>query len=166
MAKTQILTHMAPRDIPLWAAYYLSPEGQTYTSWEFDVITGQPDDPGAFYPANLRKQALYVNGLKIDAVAWLFGTPTLIECKPNATCGAIGQILSYQKYFRMMTGLTAGMLIVCRRMPQQIKTLCDLDGIVYRLVEPAPDYIVAQAERDVLPKIEKKTFLPLLAALQ
>ena len=55
---------------------------------------GNPKDPGAFYPNNARRQSLYLSSLKIDAIAWFLNTPRIIEFKPDAGCGAVGQVLS------------------------------------------------------------------------
>lgn len=160
------MKHMAPRDIPLFATYLFTPEGQAYTAWEFDVLVGDPEDPGAHYPMNQRRQALYLNSLKIDAVGWLFSTPTLIECKPNGGLGAIGQILSYQKWYQIIFGVKPKGIIVCARMSRQCLTLCILDDIDVRIVQPANDVMVTQANNYVRPLIKPLSVLPQFAAVQ
>lgn len=166
MSTPQILTHMSQKDIPLFATYYFTAEGQSYQGWEFDVVIGDPEDPGAHYPPNLRRQALYLNSLKIDALGWYFNTPTLIECKPNATCGAIGQVLSYQKWYRMNFGIQPAMMIVCQRMSRQIETLCLYDQIAVRRVLPA-DYLTTQrCIAEVRTKIVDRSKQLLYSALQ
>lgn len=166
MSGPQILTHMSAKDIPLFATYYLSPEGQSYQGWEFDVQVGDPDDPGAHYPPNMRRQTLYLNSLKIDALGWFFDTPTLIECKPNATCGAIGQVLSYQKWYRMNFGRSPSMMIVCQRMPKQIETLCAIDQITVRKVLPADPYTTQRVIQEIRSKIVDKSKQLLYTALR
>lgn len=165
MGRTQIMVHMAPQDIPLFAAYYLTQEGQSYHTWEFDVLVGDPEEPGAFYPDSARRRALYINALKIDAVGWFFDTPTLIECKPNANCGAIGQVLVYQKWYELIFNRTPSMLIVCQRMTRQIRLMCDIMGITYRVLTPAPDYAVHAVEREIPAKIQIRSVLPILQSV-
>ena len=165
MARTQVFTHMAPRDIPLFAAYVLTPEGQDYQAWEFDVLVGDPEEPGSHYPASARRQALYLNSLKIDAVGWFYDTPKLIECKPVAGCGAIGQVLVYQKWYQLIFDRTPSMLIVCRQMTRQIQIMCDIMGIGYKCLYPADDYTITKAISYVKPLIRKRSILPLFQAV-
>ena len=160
MSRPQILKHMAEKDIPLWTSYFLSAEGQAYTAWEFDVLVGDPEEPGPFFPMSARRQALYINALKIDAVGWFFSTPTLIECKPNASCSAIGQILVYQEWYRLIFGLQPSMMIVCRRMARQVQTYCAIEEIAVRIVEPADTYQITQSIQQVRPMIQVKSVLP------
>lgn len=160
MSRAQILKHMAPRDIPLFATYFLSPEGQNYTAWEFDVLVGDPDEPGPFFPEAQRRQAMYLNSLKIDAVGWLFETPTLIECKPNGNLGAYGQVTAYRKWYQLIFNITPGCLIVCRRMSRQVKILCDIAEIAVRVVDPASEWDTSRAIAAVRPMVQRKSILP------
>lgn len=163
MAK-QIMTHMMPRDVPLFCTYYQTTEGQAYQAWEFDVLVGDPEDPGAFYPDSARRRSLYVNALKIDAVGWFFATPTIIEVKPQGTCGAIGQLVTYKHWYRLNYQRDASIMLVCRRISGQVAAMCLSLDIAVRVIDPAPDYIVSAVERDIARKIEKRSILPLLQA--
>ena len=165
MSRAHIIKHMAEKDIPLWASYFLSAEGQAYTAWEFDVLVGDPEEPGPFFPASLRRQALYLNALKIDAVGWFFATPTLIECKPNAGLAALGQIIGYQEWYHLIFGLKPSMMIVCHRMARQVQTLCTIKGVAVRIVNPAELYRIAQAIKQVRPLIQVKSILPQFQAV-
>ncbi len=165
MSAPLIMRHMMPRDIPLFSTYVLSPEGQDYHAWEFDVIVGDPDDPGPFYPANVRRQALYLNALKIDAVGWFFATPTLIECKPNAGLSAIGQIAGYQEWYNLIFGVKPRGMIVCQRMTRQIETLCILQNIEVRRVQPADPSTVLRATEYVRHRIERRSIIPIIRSV-
>jgi hypothetical protein len=160
MPRSQIFKHMMPKDIPVFATYVLSPEGQTYTSWEFDVLVGQPTDPGPFYPLEKRRQALYLNALKIDAIGWLYNTPTLIECKPDARLSAIGQIESYARWYQRMFNILPRKMIVCESMRGQVQTIAEEMNILVRIV-PAADYLtIADAIAYVTPKIGPSPLFP------
>lgn len=165
MAAVQILKHMMPRDIPVWASYFYTPEGQSYTNWEFDVLIGAPRDPGAHYPDSARKQAMYLNALKIDAVGWLFGTPRLIEFKPVAGLGALGQVIGYQRWYQLIFGVKPQAIICCSEMSDQVQTLCLIDDITVRILPPANDYQVMRAIEMVKPLIKKLSILPEIAAV-
>ena len=165
MSRAQILKHMAEKDVPLWVTYFRSPEGQAYTAWEFDVLVGDPEEPGPFFPASLRRQALYLNALKIDAVGWFFATPTLIECKPNAGLAALGQIIGYQEWYHLIFGLKPSMMIVCHRMSRQVQTLCIIKEVAVRIVQPSDPYQIDQSIRQVRPLIQVKSILPQFQAV-
>lgn len=165
MSGPQILKHMMPRDIPLWATYFFSPEGQHYTAWEFDVLVGDPQHPGYHFPPEQIRQALYLNCLKIDAVGWLFSTPTLIECKPKAGLGALGQVDGYQEWYRIIFGIKPRGLIVCEEMSRQVETLCMLKDIQVVRVRPANDATVSQAIAQVRALIQKLSVLPAIQAV-
>lgn len=151
---------MMPRDIPPFCSYLLSPEGQSYTGWQFDEIIGDPDDPGALYPMHLRKQALYLGSLKIDAVAWLFSTPTLIECKPDATLSAIGQIESYATWYRLTYDYSPRKMIVCESMRRQVQTVASEYKIEVRIFPPASPETIAKAMAYVAPLITLSPLFP------
>lgn len=157
---TQLFVHMMPKDIPPFCTYVFTPEGQGYTSWEFDVIVGDPDDPGPFFPMAQRQQSLYVGALKIDAIAWLYNTPTLIECKPDATLSAIGQIESYALWYEILYGIYPRKMIVCESMRRQVQTICTHKSIEVRLCPPANTETIAKAMVYIAPLIQPPPLFP------
>lgn len=165
MSRPQIAKHMFPRDLPVWATYYLSEEGQQYTGWEFDVLVGNPFDPGSFYPPEARRQAIYLNSLKIDAIAWFQNTPRIIEFKPDAGCGAIGQVLIYQEWYNRIFGLRPLGMVVCEYMSDQIVSVAEYLGIRVLQVKPSTAEVTQRAEWDVERKIVHRSILPVLSAL-
>ena len=165
MSRPQIAKHMFPRDLPVWATYYLSEEGQQYTGWEFDVLVGNPYDPGSFYPPEARKQAIYLNSLKIDAVAWFYDSPRIIEFKPDAGSGAIGQVLVYQEWYFRIFGVKPPGLIVCESMSPQVASIATYLDIRVLQLPPSPRAITQQAEWAVERKIVHRSILPILSAL-
>lgn len=160
MPATQTFKHMFPNDIPPFATYLFTREGQQYTSWEFDVILGNPNDPGPFYPMNKRRQALYLGALKVDAVGWLFNTPTLIECKPDADLGAIGQVFGYAYWFRRTFSVQPRLMIVCESMRDQVQEAAMEAGIEIRISPPGNALLIANAEAYVKPLIKPSPLAP------
>jgi hypothetical protein len=166
MSRPQIATHMFPRDLPVWASFYLTEQGQEYDAWEFDVTVGNPKDPGAFYPPAQRRQSIYLSALKIDAVAWFLNTPRIIEFKPDAGCGALGQVLIYQEWYRIIFGVKPVGMVVCESMSDQVESICNLFGVAVIQLPPASDFDTEQAEWDVERKIVHRSVLPLMQALR
>ena len=165
MSRPQIAKHMFPRDLPVWAAFYRSEAGQQYTGWEFDVVVGNPYDPGAFYPPSARRQSIYLNSLKIDSVAWFLDTPRIIEFKPDAGCGALGQVLIYQEWYRRIFGVRPHGMIVCESMSDQVESICLYLMVEVVKIPPATAQETEQAEWDVERKIVYRSILPSLSAL-
>ena len=165
MSRPQIAKHMFPRDLPVWAAYYRSEEGQQYDGWEFDIIVGNPTDPGSFYPPSTRKQSLYLSALKIDAVAWFLNTPRILEFKPDADSGALGQVLVYQEWYRIIWGIRPIGMIICEQMSSQVESICNYLGVYVVQIPPLDPYQTQQAEWDVERKIVHRSVLPIMSAL-
>lgn len=160
MGKPQVFRHMFPNDVPPFATYVFTPEGQSYTSWQFDVIIGAPVDPGPMYPLAKRRQALYLGALKIDAVGWLYSTPTLIECKPDADLGAIGQIDGYADFYRLTYGVYPRKMIVCESMREQVQQIAGFHNVEVRICQGANNLVIEQAVRYVAPLIQPSPLAP------
>ena len=137
--------HMMPNDLPAFASFVLTPEGKQFDLWEFDVAVGKPADPGPIFDPVKRRIALYLNSLKIDALAWQGNLPTLIECKPTADIGCLGQVIGYQKWYSIMFGVTPQTLVTCEEMSEQIRILMDLNGTTVRILPPAPPHKIQEA---------------------
>jgi hypothetical protein len=164
MRNPQILTNMSRHDQEVFAAYVLSPEGQSYDAWEFNVLTGRPNDPGRYYPAAQRKAALYQNALKIDAIGWFSDTPTIIEAKPRAGLAAIGQAISYRQWYREHFGAQPDTLIVCSSMSDQIRQNAAWNNIRVVTIQPANDFAIQAAVSYVTPLIQRRSVIPVIAS--
>ena len=160
MRKPNILYNMSKHDQAVFASYVLSPEGQTYTNWEFNVLTGDLRGPGRYYPPSQRKQAIYLNALKIDVIAWLFDTPAIIEVKPHAGLSAIGQAISYRQWYSSHFVKSPSMLVVCSSMSDQVRQNASWSGIRVVTVPPANEYQIQTAIQYVIPLITVKSVPP------
>lgn len=160
MRRPQLLANMSKHDQEVFATYVFTQEGQHYTDWEINPLTGNPQDPGVFFPRTQRAQALYLNALKIDAIGWFLSSPTLIECKPHAGPSALGQILCYRQWYQAHYAVTPNAMIVCSSMSPQVQQNARWSGIEVRLVQPAQPQLIQAAIEYLRPLINKKTVLP------
>lgn len=141
--------HMFPNDVPLFAAFVLSPEGEGFTRWEFDVRVGVGIDPGPAFDPNLRAGALALTMLRIDAVGWIGATPTIFEVKPDARLSAFGQVLAYCYYFQEERGVTCRRGVITDSVTPNVVKLYRAFDIEIHLVQPATMYEIALARRKV-----------------
>jgi hypothetical protein len=164
MRNPQIFANMSKHDKEVFATYLFTPEGQSYDAWEFNVLTGRPNDPGRYYPAAQRKAALYQNALKIDAIGWFVNTPTIIEAKPTAGLPAIGQGICYRQWYRAHFGVEPSVIIVCSHMADQVKENATWSNIQLRIVPPANDFMIRAAVNYVTPLIQRRSVIPVIAS--
>jgi hypothetical protein len=96
---------MTPGDVPLFASFVLTPEGQTYEAWAFDVHIGSGvQTPGLSSNPTLFDIGAYLTQLRIDAVGWRNDQPTIFEVKPLARLSAVGQLVTYCDYYAQQFG--------------------------------------------------------------
>lgn len=163
MRRPQLLYNMSKHDQQVFASYVFTPEGQSYDSWEFNVLTGRPNDPGRYYPPTQRKQALYLNALKIDAIGWFVNTPTIVEAKPTAGLPAIGQGICYRQWYREHFGYDPDVIIVCSHMADQVRQNAEWNNIRVVTVPPANEYQLQNAINYVSNKVVRRSVIPSMA---
>lgn len=141
--------HMAPNDVPLFAAFVLSEESQLFTRYEFDVTLG-PGLTGllAVDPA-LQAMSDYLNKLKVDVIGYHYEMPTIIEVKPEIGLSAFGQVLAYTWYFEQEKGQRASRAIITDHATPNLTRLLEAFGIDLYLVHPASPIQILQAQRIV-----------------
>lgn len=97
--------HMTPGDVPLFASFVLTPEGKSYEAWAFDVHLGSGvPTPGLSANPTLFDISAYLTQLRVDAVGWRNGQPTIFEVKPEARLNAVGQLVTYCDYYAQQFG--------------------------------------------------------------
>ncbi len=100
-----LFRHMSPGDVPLFASFVLTPEGQSYEAWAFDVHVGEGvTAPGLSDNPTIFDIGKYLTQLRIDAVGWKDGQPHIFEVKPEARLSAIGQLVTYCSYYESQFG--------------------------------------------------------------
>lgn len=97
--------HMSPGDVPLFASFVLSDEGKSYEAWGFDVHLGAGvPTPGLSANPTVFDIGRYLTQLRLDAIGWRDGQPTIFEVKPEARLSAVGQVIVYCNYYRDQFG--------------------------------------------------------------
>jgi hypothetical protein len=86
---------MLPREILIFKNWLTAHEAE-YDSFDYNKRIGAGQDPGPTWPDYVRQCAIANTQLRIDAVAYKAGVPTLIEVKDRAGASALGQILTYE----------------------------------------------------------------------
>lgn len=90
---------MRPREgqvMRLW----LKQHEDEYDAFDYNVRVGPGRDPGPAFSDEVRRTAIMSSQLRLDAVAWKGGRPTLIEVKDFATVSAIAQLGLYATVWR------------------------------------------------------------------
>lgn len=91
--------HMLPQDIRIWDRFLLAFEKE-YDRFDYDVRVGPLPPNLPDLPPNLQPLVDALYRLRIDVVAWKGDQPTIIEVKPNAGLSCLGQLLTYNYFWR------------------------------------------------------------------
>src|SRR5713101_420627 len=67
-----------------------------YDRFDYNVKIGTGTDPGPAFDDNIRKMAIAIRSLRLDAVGYQAGAPTLFEVKRRAGPENVGQLLTYR----------------------------------------------------------------------
>lgn len=142
---------MAPADIRLFASFVLSDKGRTYFRWQFDERLGPATDPGPAYSPEVREAARALSRIRVDAVGWDGTGPTVMEVKPEAKLGALGQIAAYRFFFCRDKGIGCRAAIISDFFPPYTKEFAEHFDIETYLVRPASPQEVLRAIRQTNP---------------
>ncbi len=86
---------LRPRDIVIWEQFIRQFPDQ-YDAVCYDVIIGDPTRPGDDERSMKAGGAYQVLQWRVDIIAKVADRYTIIEVKPDALGGAIGQVLTYK----------------------------------------------------------------------
>lgn len=86
---------LRPNDEILWDEF-IKNNPVTFDWVYYDVPVGDPTASDERKQSMQRNGAFEVSQWRIDVVGFSKGEPVIIEVKPNAAAGAIGQVLSYK----------------------------------------------------------------------
>jgi hypothetical protein len=105
---------MQTAEILVWRRF-LEAQGASYDRFDYNVRLG----PGVIPPDSLvepyRSASIEASKLRVDAVGWRGGLPTLFEVERYAKPRAIGQLLAYRAAWEAAGGSVAspGVALVC-----------------------------------------------------
>lgn len=83
-----------------------------YDRFDYNVRIGTGVDPGPAFPDNIRKMAIAIRSLRLDAVGWNGDTPTIFEVKRRAGPENVGQLLTYRAVWEAQQLSAAGPTLV------------------------------------------------------
>jgi len=95
--KPRLMFAMMPRDVAIWRQFLLQHE-EDFDEFRYDVHVGPKlrlDDPSLPWLGDFSERAL---SLRIDVIGFREGECWLMEVKPNAGLGALGQLMAYRFY--------------------------------------------------------------------
>lgn len=91
-------THMSPADTAIWNAF-IDKFPDAFITCQYDFMVGDPPPFNTLMDDNTDKNQDYLYRLRIDVVAFTNDSINIIELKPNAAPGTIGQLQSYKKLY-------------------------------------------------------------------
>src|SRR5713101_4762448 len=78
-----------------------------YDRFDYNVRIGTGVDPGKEFPDNIRRMAIAIRSLRLDAVGYQGATPTIFEVKRRAGPENVGQLLVYRSVWEAQQLSTA-----------------------------------------------------------
>ena len=86
--------HMKPADVKIWESF-IKNNPDAYDTVIYDLCVGSPPSFDSKFDAVSTANAVDLYKKKIDVVGFKGNTVDIIELKPNAGAGALGQVLGY-----------------------------------------------------------------------
>ena len=90
--------HMMPADVKLWERF-IAKFPNAYDSVEYDVKVGSAPEFDTIVSPETKGDDINLYRRKIDVVGFRGASIDIIELKPRAGTGAIGQIVGYAKLY-------------------------------------------------------------------
>jgi hypothetical protein len=127
--------HMKPRDIAIWERF-IDEYPDAFEKCEYDVFVGDPPAFNTLWDNDEDKNQDALYRLKIDVLGHSPGRMDIVEVKPEAGPGAIGQLEGYYKLFMrdMAAGATVGKVLVTDMERPNMRYLCEQAGVALFVV--------------------------------
>jgi hypothetical protein len=121
---------MVPDEILVLKAWLVLHERE-YDSFDYNVRIGTGTDPGPSFPDSTRQMAIQITQLRLDAVAYKGGVPTILEVKRRAGPANVGQLLTYEAIWTQekRSASPPKLLIVCNTFTPNILPIVKKAGI-------------------------------------
>lgn len=107
-----------------------------YDRFDYNLRIGTGVDPGPSFPDNIRQMAIAIRSLRLDAVGYQGGTPTIFEVKRRAGPENVGQLLTYRAVWesQQLSAAAPALVLVCSDLSQHILPIVQQSGIRLELV--------------------------------
>lgn len=117
--------HLMVGDVEIWERY-LDAHAKEWDSFEYDVRVGEGVQVGSEQPEYFKTMALALTEKRIDVVGHRGRQVWLIEVKPSAMLGAVGQLISYQILYeeRYPGAGPTSLMIVTDRIGPDLENIC------------------------------------------
>lgn len=127
--------HMFPLDIAIWERF-LDEYGLLYKGFKYDVKVGRGTDPIGKVPEHYARMQRELSRYRIDAVGLREDRIEVLEVKPNASAGALGQVITYLQLFvkDYPQDLPVVGGIVTDRVRPDMEDLCNDNQLLYYVV--------------------------------
>lgn len=117
-------------EILVWRAWLQLHQAE-YDRFDYNIRLGTDVDPGPDFPDNIRKAAIALNSLRVDAVGYQGAQPTIFEVKRRAGPQNIGQLLTYRHLWvaTFPTSPAPQLVLVFNTLSQHILGVASASGI-------------------------------------
>jgi hypothetical protein len=95
--------HLSKPEKGLWLTWMREHYGE-YTGMQYDIHVGDGLPVDDAWPENVKAMSQAITRHRIDAMCWKEKTLWIMEIKPYAGVGGIGQLLSYRELYVKDTG--------------------------------------------------------------
>ena len=122
--------HMGEKDAAIWSRFLdANPEAFDYCWYDLPVGSGEPVPLET--QQNLKEDWLILTKYKCDVIGFKDGKPTIIEVKPRAGLGAVGQVITYDLLYQEYVDGKArpNLIILTDALRSDMDWLCEEFGI-------------------------------------
>ena len=133
--KNNPFPHLLPPDVPVWKRF-LAKFGSMFYRIDYDVRVGDGRPVSPTEPKNIKKMAIMLSQMRIDAVGFSSAGVAIIEITRHAGLKAIGQLetypILYQKKYRPRARIYP--ILVCESINSDILPILKQKQIDYVLL--------------------------------
>lgn len=122
-------------EILVWKAF-LAAYQHNYDRFDYNVRLGAGVDPGPSLAEPYRSMSVKLSQLRIDAVGWQGGAPTIFEVERYVKPRNVGQVLTYQAAWdaENLSTVDPALAIVAASYSPAIQPVLDAHGITLYLL--------------------------------
>jgi hypothetical protein len=126
---------MQVAEILIWRAW-LAQYGSFYDSFEYNTRLGPDIVPPLALVEPYRSASILAKKLRLDAVGWKAGTPTIFEVERYGKARAVGQLLTYRAAWEQQqdTSASPALVLVCADADPNILPVCTEHDIELAIV--------------------------------